>query len=93
MHRITILKETVLKGTICGLKRENNTNKLERSQLLHKYTLFVLQILHKLLFSNALGRTAYSPKHVKTMFSAKFGGQTWDLMRTLQITKGHLREW
>ena len=29
-----------------------------------------------LLFSNALGDTAYSQEHLKTMVYAKFGGQT-----------------
>ena len=36
--------------------------------------MFAPQILHKLLFSNALGDTAYSQGHLKTMVYAKFGG-------------------
>lgn len=38
--------------------------------------MFAPQILHKILFSNAPGRTAYSLEHAKTINYAKFGGQT-----------------
>ena len=50
-----------------------------------KYTLFAPQILHKLLFSNALGDTAYSQEHLKTMVYAKFGGQTKCIMGNSKI--------
>ena len=50
-----------------------------------QYTLFAPQILHKLLFSNALGDTAYSQEHLKTMVYAKFGGQTKCIMGNLKI--------
>ena len=39
------------------------------------------KFLHKVLFSNAFGDTAYSQEHLKTMVSAKFGGQTKCIMR------------
>ena len=50
-----------------------------------QYTLFAPQILHKLLFSNALGDTAYSEEHLKTMVYAKFGGQTKCIMGNSKI--------
>ena len=53
-----------------------------------EYTPFVPQILQKLLFLNAPGRTAYSWDHVKTMSHAKFGRQTQDLLWNLHIMKG-----
>ena len=55
-----------------------------------KYTLFAPppQILHKLLFSNALGDTAYSQEHLKTMVYAKFGGQTKCIMGNSKIENG-----
>ena len=43
------------------------------------------QILHKLLFSNALGDTAYSQEHLKTMVYAKFVGQTKCIMGNSKI--------
>ena len=49
------------------------------------HTLFTPQILHKLLFSNALGDTAYSQEHLKTMVYAKFGGQTKCIMGNSKI--------
>ena len=51
----------------------------------HKFTLFAPHILHKLLFSNALGDTAYSQEHLKTMVYAKFGGQTKCIMGNSKI--------
>ena len=36
-----------------------------------QYTLFASQILHKLLFSNAPGDTAYSQEHLKKIVYAK----------------------
>ena len=50
-----------------------------------QYTLFAPQIVHKLLFSNAPGRTAYSLEHVKTITYAKFGGQTECIMGDSKI--------
>ena len=41
--------------------------------------------LHKLLFSNALGDTAYSQEHLKRMVYAKFGGQTKCIMGNSKI--------
>ena len=49
------------------------------------YTLFAPQILHKLLFSNFLGDTAYSQEHLKTIVYAKFGGQTKCIMGNSNI--------
>ena len=40
---------------------------------------------HKLLFSNAVGDTAYSQEHLKTMVYAKFGGQTKCIMGNSKI--------
>ena len=37
--------------------------------------LFALQILHKLLFSNALGNIECLQEHLKTTLPAKFGGK------------------
>ena len=37
------------------------------------------------LFSNALGDTAYSQEHLKTMVYAKFGGQTKCIMGNSKI--------
>ena len=42
-------------------------------------------LLYKLLFSNALGDTAYSQEHLKTMVYAKFGGQTKCIMGNSKI--------
>ena len=50
-----------------------------------QYTLFAPKILHKLLFSNALGDTAYSQEHLKTMVYAKFEGQTKCIMGNSKI--------
>ena len=43
------------------------------------------QILNKLLFPNALGDTAYSQEHLKTMVYVKFGGQTKCIMGNSKI--------
>ena len=50
-----------------------------------RFQLFAPQILHKLLFSNALGDTAYCQEHLKTMAYAKFGGQTKCIMGNSKI--------
>ena len=47
--------------------------------------MFAPQILHKLLFSNAIGDTAYSQEHLKTTVYAKFGGQTKCIMGNSKI--------
>ena len=50
-----------------------------------QYTLFAPQILHKLLFLNAPGSTAFSQGHFKTISYAKFGGQTECIMGNWKI--------
>ena len=42
-------------------------------------------MLHKPLFSNAVGNTAYSQEHLKTMVCAKFGGQSKYIMGNVKI--------
>ena len=51
----------------------------------HNTLCLLPQILHKLLFSNALGDTAYYQEHLKTMVYAKFGGQTKCIMGNSKI--------
>ena len=46
------------------------------------------QILHRLLFSNPLGRTVYSQKDMNTIPYAKFEGQTECIMGDLKIVSG-----
>ena len=43
------------------------------------------QTLHKSLFSNAPGSTAFSQEQLKTITYAKFGGQTERIMRDSKI--------
>ena len=87
MHRTTFERESSI-GVPSSLTKEHKTNNCKLVSTPPYYTLFVPRTLHELLFSNALGRTAYSLKHVKTITYAKFWGQTWDLLWNLQITKG-----
>ena len=54
-------------------------------QIPHNTLCLPPQILHKLLFSDALGDTAYSQEHLKTMVYAKFGGQTKCFMGNSKI--------
>ena len=50
-----------------------------------QYTLFAPQILHKPLFSNALGNMQCPQEHLKTIVYAKFGGQTKCIMGNSKI--------
>ena len=50
-----------------------------------QYTLFASQILHKPLFSNALGNMQCPQEHLKTIVYAKFGGQTKCIMGNSKI--------
>ena len=53
------------------------------------FSIFEFPIIHfVLLFSNALGDTAYSQEHLKTMVYAKFGGQTKCIMGNSKIENG-----
>ena len=47
-----------------------------------------LQILHRLLFSNPLGRTVYSQKDMKTIPYTKFAGQTECIMEDSKEVSG-----
>ena len=51
-------------------------------------TLLAPQILHRLLFSNPLGRTVYSQKDINTIPYAKFAGQTECIMWDSKIVSG-----
>ena len=82
------LKERLLWGTNKSSEKGKLKKQARKVSTTPEYTSFVPQILHKLLFLNAPGRTAYSLKHVKTMSHAKFGQQTQDLLWNLHIMKG-----
>ena len=49
------------------------------------YTLFAPKILHKPLFSNALGHMQCPQEHLITIVYAKFGGQTRCIMGNSKI--------
>ena len=51
-------------------------------------TLLAPQNLHRLLFSDPLGRTVYSQKDMKTIPYAKFAGQTEYIMGDSKIVSG-----
>ena len=53
-------------------------------------TLFAPQILHKPLFSNALGNMQCPQEHLKTIVYAKFGGQTKCIMGNSKIENGQI---
>ena len=61
MHRTTFWKRQFYGVPYVVWKRKQHKQARKKSTP-PQYTLFVHHILYKLLFTNALGRTAYSPK-------------------------------